>query len=214
MGWVWLFAIGIASFALLRFGGVSRALGTFTAAALLVGGAGYALQNNSSLPGSPAQTDIRRIDVDPGLVAFRTAIMPATADGEAILATADERMRQGDTGGAAQIMLEAVERRPGDSALWAGLGSVLVAHGAGQMSPASQLAFRRAISVAPEEPGPRFFLGLAHLQSGDLAAARQNWLTALSLAPRNASYNVLIAARLVTIDQLIAMQARQAPIQS
>ena len=207
MGWVWLFAIGIAAFALLWSRGASRALGTFTAAALLFGGAGYALQNNSSLPGSPARTDIRRIDVDPGLVAFRTAIMPGTAEDSAILATADQQMRQGDTGGAAQIMLEAVERRPDDSALWTGLGSVIVAHDGGQISPAAHFAFRRAFQLAPTEPGPPFFLGMAHVQAGDLAAAKRAWLLALTLTPREAPYRVDIARRLVMIDQFMMMQA-------
>lgn len=209
MGWVWLFAIGIAAFAMLWFGGVSRALGSFTAAALLVGGAGYALQNNSSLPGSPARTDIRQIDVDPGLVAFRSAIMPGTANAAAILAKADQRLRVGDIGGAAQIMLEAVERRPVDPALWTGLGNVIVAHDGGQISPAAHFAFRRAFQLAPNEPGPPFFLGMAHVQAGDLAAAKQALLLALSLSRREAPYRVVIAERLVMIDQFMAMQATE-----
>lgn len=207
MGWVWLGVIGIAAFALLWLGGLSRALGTFTAAALLVGGAGYALQNHAALPGSPARTDTRRVDVDPGLVAFRAAIMPGTAESAAIVAAADERMRQGDASGAAQQMLEALNRRPADPALWTALGNVLVAHEGGQISPAAQFAFRRASQLAPNEPGPPFFLGMAYVQGGDLAAAKRAWLLSLSLAPRDAPYRILIAERLVMIDQFIAMQA-------
>ena len=79
MGWVWLFVIGLAAFGLLWWGGVSRSLATLTAAALLVGGAGYALQQNAGLPGSPASPEQRRIEVDPGLVAFRSAILPMTS---------------------------------------------------------------------------------------------------------------------------------------
>lgn len=192
---------------MLWFGGVSRSLGTLTAAALLVGGAGYALQNHASLPGSPAQADIKRIDVDPGLVAFRTAIMPGTGDDAAILAAADAQMRQGDTGAAAKGMLGAVARRPDDAALWTGLGSVLAAHDGAQLSPAAQFAFRRAFQLAPSEPGPPFFLGMAHVQAGDMAAAKRAWLLALSLAPRDAPYRIDIAERLVMIDQFMAMEA-------
>lgn len=210
MGWLWLGVIGFAAFASLWFGGVSRALSGMTAAALLVGGAGYALQNHASLPATPARTDIKRIDVDPGLIAFRSAILPGNADDAAVLAAADERMRQGDTGGAAKIMLEAVSRRRDDAALWTGLGSVLVAHDGGQISPAARLAFRRAFQIAPDEPGPPFFLGLAHVQAGDLQAAKQAWLLALSLSPRDAPYRVDIAERLVMVDQFMAMQAAEA----
>lgn len=207
MGWLWLGVIGLAALAVLWLAGASRALGIMTAAALLIGGAGYALQSNASLAGSPARSDVRRIVVDPGLVAFRTIIMPANEDVSAMLAEADDRLRGGDTTGAAQWMLNALNRRPGDATLWMGLGSVLVAHNGGQMSPAAQLAFRRAIRLAPKEPGPPFFLGLAYLQTGDLAAVRQAWRLALSLAPRNAPYRVLIVERLMLVDQLIAMQA-------
>lgn len=207
MGWLWLFAIGIGAFAALWFSGVSRSLATLTAAALLVGGTGYALQQNAFLPGKPVRADVQRIDIDPGLVAFRSAIMPGTADVMAILAAADDAMRRGDTAGAAQTMLDAVNERPADPALWTGLGGALVAHDGGQISPAARYAFRRAFDLAPNQPGPPFFLGLAYVQGGQLAAARQAWIEALALTPRDAPYRVLIAERLVMIDGFIAMQA-------
>lgn len=207
MGWLWLLAIGLAAFAMLWFGGMSRSLATLSGAALLVGGAGYALQNHASLSGSPAQSDIKRIDVDPGLVAFRSAIMPGTADDAALLAAADDQMREGDTNGAVQRLQDALNRRPDDAALWTGLGSAIVAHDGGQLSPAAQYAFRRAFQLAPTEPGPPFFLGMAHVQAGDMVAAKRAWLLALSLSPRDAPYRIDIAERLVMIDQFMAMQA-------
>lgn len=207
MGWIWLFAIGIAAFAMLWFGGVSRSLGTLSAAALFVGAAGYAVQNHATLTGSPARSDVRRVDVDPGLAAFRQAIMPGTADDAAILAAADAQMRDGDTGAAANAVIAAIARRPDDAALWTGFGNVLVAHDGGQLSPAAKYAFGRAFQLAPDEPGPPFFLGMAHARAGDLAAAKRAWLLALSLAPRNAPYRIDIAERLVMVDQFMAMQA-------
>ncbi len=207
MGWIWLFTIGIGAFAMLWVGGVSRSLATLVAATLLVGGAGYALQQNAALPGSPASPDIRRIEVDPGLVAFRSAIMPTAPAEGAILAAADERLRSGDTAGASQVMLDAVARRPDNAALWTGLGSVLVAHDSGQMSPAARHAFRRAIQLAPNEPGPPFFLGLAQIQANDLAAAKSAWLQALARTSREAPYRIIIAERLVMLDRFLAMKA-------
>lgn len=210
MGWLWLFVIGLGAFALLWFGGLPRGLAMLAGAALLVGGAGYALQQNAALPGSPASADIRRVDVDPGMVAFRTTIMPGTAAGQAILAAADDKLRVGDTASAVLLIQGALARSPNDATLWTGLGSALVAHDNGQISPATQLAFRRAFQLAPNEPGPPFFLGMAHVQNGDLAAAKRSWLLALSLAPREAPYRVLIAERLMMIDQFIAIQAAEA----
>ncbi len=206
MGWLWLTVIGLVAFGLLWWGGVKRSLATLGGAALLVGAAGYAVQQNASLAGSPVSPDIGRMEVDPGMVAFRSTIMPADPAATATLAAADDRMRAGDTAGAAQLLLDAVARQPGNSALWTGLGSALVAHDAGQMSPAARNAFQRAFQLGPDQPGPPFFLGMAFLQGGDLPAAKRAWLQALALSPRDAPYRVLIAERLVMIDEFLAMQ--------
>lgn len=207
MGWVWLAVIGFGALALLWLAPASRRLISFIASAFLFGAAGYALQQNASLPGHPIRANARGIEIDPSLAAFRQAIMPATAGDQAILATADERLRRGDTAGAAQGLLAAIERHPNDAALWTALGSALAAHDGGQVSPAARFAFRRASQLAPSEPGPPFFLGLAYVQSGDLQATRQAWLQTLAVAPRDAPYRIEIAQRLAMIDRFEAMKA-------
>ena len=207
MGWLWLIVIGAAALVALWRAGVSRSLATLTGAALLVGAAGYAWQQHATLPGHPVTADAETIEVDPGLVAFRAAIMPGN---EAVLVAADHRERAGDSTGATQIILDAIAKRPADAALWTGLGSALAAHDDGQLSPAALLAFRRAIGLAPTAPGPPFFLGLAYIQAGDLDAAKVAWVRTLALAPPDAAYRVEIAERLVMIDQFRAMQAGDA----
>ena len=73
-------------------------------------------------------------------------------------------------------------------------------------------AFRKAVALAPQAPGPPFLLGQAYLQSGQMAEAKVAWLSALTLAPRDAPYRIKIAERLVLIDQFMTMQAgQQAP---
>ena len=91
--------------------------------------------------------------------------------------------------------------------MWAGLGTILVAHDGGTLSPAARHAFRRAILLAPNQPGPSFFLGLAQIQANDLPAAKIAWLQALAWTPRDAPYRILIAERLVMLDRFLAMQA-------
>ena len=207
MGWVTLVVIGIVAFAGLRLVGVPRALGWLTAAALAIGATGYAAQQRAGLPGHPVTAQARAVEVDPGMVAFRAMILPGTPDGRAALAVADTDMRQGDTAAAVTGLLQVTRRMPGDAALWTGLGSAIAAHDGGQVSPAARFAFQRALRLAPREPGPPFFLGLALVQSGDLAAAKIAWLRALALAPRDARYRVDIAERLVVIDEFQAMTA-------
>jgi len=206
MGWLWLALIGGAAFAMLWLTGVSRGVRLIGGAALLFGASGYAWQRHATLPGHPVRADAQAIEVEPGLVAFRSAIMPGEAGDAAVMAAADDRLRAGDTAAAAQVVRQAIGQRPNDAALWTEYGSAIATHDGGQVSPAAQYAFRRAFSLAPDAPGTPFFLGMAYVQSGELAAAKAAWLRALALAPRDAPWRVDIAERLVLIDQFQAMQ--------
>lgn len=209
MGWIALGLIGLLAFATLWLTPTSRALAVPVAAALFFGAAGYALQQHASLGGHPVEADVKRIEIDPGLADFRQEIMPAAAGDKAILVAADDRLRRGDTAAAVRLLIEAVHRRPNDAALWAGLGGAIAMHDGDQLSPTAQFAFRRAAALAPDEPGPSFFLGLAQVRAGDLASAKLAWIQALRLSPEDAPYRTAIAERLVIIDRLIAMQAVQ-----
>lgn len=196
--------IGVVAFAALRLTGLPRGYGWLTAAALTLGAAGYAAQQRADLPGRPVSAQAQGIEVDPGLVAFRATIMPGTTGDQAALAAADAHLRKGDTTAAVAGLLQAIRAAPRHATLWTGLGGALAAHDGGQLSPAARFAFRRAWELAPGEPGPPFFLGMALAQSGDLTAAKTAWLRALALAPREAPYRIDIAERLVIIDQFQA----------
>ncbi len=211
MGWLWLGVIGGATGIALWRAGVARDLWTLAAAALMLGAAGYAWQQRATLPSHPVKADAEAIPVDPGMVAFREAIMPGAPGDDLILAEADRQLRDGDTGAAARGLARAVARNPGDATLWTGLGSALVAHDSGQLSPAAGFAFRRALSLSPRAPGPSFFLGLAHVQSGNFAAAKRAWLVSLALTPPGATYRMPIAEHLAMLDQVQAMSAGSTP---
>ncbi|HEU0045624.1 cytochrome C biosynthesis protein [Sphingomonas sp.] len=206
-GWIALFAIGGLAFAAMRAAGLARVYASLAGAALMLGGAGYAWQQRAGLPGQPVSAKVKTIEVEPGMIAFRAAIMPGTLGDREALAVADTRLRDGDATGAAAGLLRAIRATPGQPALWTGLGAALAAHDDGQFSPSARFAFQRAVALAPREPGPPFFLGMALARAGDLAGARTAWLRALALAPRNAPYRADIAERLVIIDQYEAMAA-------
>lgn len=211
MGWLWLCVIGGAAGLFLWRAGVVRAAREFVGAALLLGAAGYAWQQHATLTGHTVKADTEKIDVDPGMVAFRDVIMPGLPGDSATLATADDQLRRGDAGAAARGLLDVIGREPNDAALWAGLGSAIAARDGGHVSPAAQYAFRRALSLAPTQPGPPFFLGLAYIQTGEFGAAKQAWLQALALSPRSAPYRMDIAERLAMIDEFQAMSAGRRP---
>lgn len=207
MGWLWLAGIGTAAFVALWLLGVGRGVRLVGGAALLFGAAGYAWQQHAALPGHSVTADAEKIEIDPGLVAFRTAIMPGASGDEAVFAAADDRQRSGDTAAAAELLRQAIARHPNDAALWAGYGGALATHDGGQVSPAATFAFRRAFNLAPNNPGPPFLLGLAYIEAGELAAAKAAWLRALALTPPDAPTRVDLAERLAMIDQVQAMQA-------
>jgi cytochrome c-type biogenesis protein CcmH len=80
-----------------------------------------------------------------------------------------------------------------------------VIHGGGLMSPAAQLAFGRAASLAPDHPGPPFFYGLALAQGGNYEEAERIWRGLLANAPPEAEYRRVIAERLQALEQARAM---------
>ncbi len=54
-----------------------------------------------------------------------------------------------------------------------------MAHAGGQITPAAQLVLAALLDTAPDHPAGQYYLGLAHLQTGNESAARAVW-TALA----------------------------------
>ena len=104
------------------------------------------------------------------------------------------------------MLRSAIRQSPRDADLWVALGNALVGHGDGFISPAAQFAFQRAADIAPDHPGPPFFMGLALAQSGRLVEARTVWAQLLAQAPKEASYRADLEQRLARLDGMIAAQ--------
>jgi cytochrome c-type biogenesis protein CcmH len=60
------------------------------------------------------------------------------------------------------------------------------------MTPAAELAYRRAEAAAPGHPAAPFFYGLALARSGDRDGALKLWKDILAKAPANASWRPLV----------------------
>ena len=94
---------------------------------------------------------------------------------------------------------------PESVSLWTVLGSTLARHDADQVSPPALFAFQQAARLSPDHPGPPFFLGLAYVRAGNLAAARVPWARALALSPATAPYRAPIAERLALLDRYLTL---------
>jgi cytochrome c-type biogenesis protein CcmH len=189
MGWLILLVLIAGCLGLLRLLGVAGGLLTACAAALLLGGAGYALQGRPSLSGAPAPGS-KLADVFP-LTEARHAFYGNFTPAESWLRMSEALARDGKSEDAVGILSNAVHRYPGDAQLWIGLGNALVDHSRG-LTPPAELAYQRAAEVSPGYPGPHFFYGLALARSGDRAGALAEWKQILATAPQNASWRPLV----------------------
>lgn len=190
-----------AAFGALALAGTPRALWPVAGGALMLGAAGYAWQGRPQQAGSPARPEAEGVAVPAALTDLRERMMGRFTADAAFYTASDALLRAGDRDAAAQVMLGGVSSLPRSYMLWTGLGSTLAIHDGGQVSPASLLAFRQAIRLAPEHPAPWFYLGLAYLQAGEPERAKRLWRRALALCPPGASYRRDVAVLLAVLER-------------
>ena len=217
MTWILAILLALAAFALGAFAfGVARQGWTTLAAALALGLAGYAAQGNPAMPGSPRAAAQEVSGEGENLVELRRAVLPPEQWSQHnALITADALARRDRFSDAATMLLGAVRGNPRDGEAWLALGNALVAQADGAMTPAAQLAYRRAEAAAPESPGVPFFIGLAELQAGRFADTLGLWNEAASRAPEGSDARTQIEERVARLDQLLqqvrAMQDAEQP---
>lgn len=209
MDWLILAAIGAGVFGGLLALGLPRSLWSFAGAALMLGAAGYALQARPGLPGAPVEATKQARADDPTLRELRSALFGRFGYLDSYFFPSDALIRGGDPDKAAKFMLGGVRASPQDAALWTWLAMTLTEADGRVVSPAAGVAFRRAVALSPRHPGPRFFYGLAYVRAGQFAAARPYWADALKLTPAKASYRNDIATRLMLLERLLELQARE-----
>jgi cytochrome c-type biogenesis protein CcmH len=204
---IWLFFLLWALVILLglwRLGAFTKATLQFLGAALLLAAAGYAWQGRPGLPARPAEARIRGSGPESAFAALRGQFFPRFDTASRWLIIADSYERRGETRNAVGVIRSALRRYPNNIALWIGLGNALVIHGDGMMSPAAELAYRRAAAIAPGHPAPPFFYGLSLIQSGQMEAGETVWRDLLARAPANAKWRPIVADRLAIIDRIRA----------
>lgn len=204
MGWLILFLLIAAALGGLWLLRVRGPMLTASAAALLVGASGYALQGRPGLEGSPASQASGAEKVP--LADARHAFFERFSGAEGWLVMAEALERRGRTEDSAALLQNAVRTRPGDQQLWIGLGNALVAHSNG-LTPPAELAFRRAAALNPAHPAPPFFYGLARARSGEREGALLIWRNLLQSMPASASARPLVEAGIAALDPASAQAA-------
>lgn len=205
-GWIIAFALALSlMLMLLVVGRMPRATWEITAAVLLLGLAGYAWQGNPGLVGAP------RHGATPGPEKFneelaerRRGLAERYGPAGQWLLLSDGLGRQGKTKEAANVLLSGLRQSPDDANLWLGLGNALVAHADGVVSPGADFAYRRAMAIDPQAPGPRYFYGLALAGMGELQAAKDIWTPLVQSAPDGSGIKAELQFAIARIDILLA----------
>ena len=201
MGWVIMVALAaIAGGALWKWGHLPRSAFEPVAAALLLGLAGYALQGSPGLPDHPVKAPEDTSQAKEADIQIRKEMGEARfGSGPSWLMAADGAMRAGLPTAAVTYIKTGLKQNPRDPDLWVGLGNALVVHSGGMVSPAATYAFQKAAEIAPQHPGPPFFMGLALAQSGQFAQARAIWTELLARAPADAPWKADLEQRLAQL---------------
>jgi len=197
MGWLILLVAVLGSLAGLRLLGVRGGALTASAAALLLGAAGYAFQGQPGLYGSEGKASEQSAPIP--LAEARHAFFGRFTGAESWLTMAEALERTGKTEDAARLMQNAVRRHPDDQQLWIGLGNALVDH-SGALTPPAEIAYRRALALNPDHPAPAFFFGLALARSGQPQAAVEIWRSILERAPADVSWRPLVEAGVAALS--------------
>ena len=202
MGWLFVILFSAALLlALWRFARFDRIALQLLGSALLVAAAGYAWQGRPGLAGKPMPPPARQKLADSPFAETRQEMLGRVDTASRWLTIADMYHRSGDTQSAAGVLRSAVRAHPKNADLWLGLGNALVIHAGGMMTPAAELAFQRAARLAPEDPGPKFFYGLALAQGGKFDEAEALWRSLLASAPADAEWRPMVAERLRMIER-------------
>lgn len=205
MGWVIAITFALVLLvAMLLVGRLPRTAWEMTAAALLLGLAGYAWQGNPTLSGSPRTAEKAAVPFDEDMAKQRRGLADRYGPAAQWLVLSDGYGRRGQTKEAANVLLSGIKQTPGDATLWLGIGNALVAHGGGMLSPGADYAYRQAARLDPDAPAPRYFYGLALAQAGQLQAARDQWAPLAARAPADSEIKGQLEANIARIDAMLS----------
>lgn len=206
MGWALVIALAVA--ALAAFVAVFKAprrTWEALAAALVFGLAGFALQARPDLPGAPKAATISVPKDAAAMVEARRELFDdSKVASNKYLVLADGYTRSGDFRNAATFALSAAEQQPSSAEAWLALGTNLLGHAGGALTPAAEYAFRRAIAADPAHPAAAYFLGMTLAQNDRLPEARTVWVALLERTPVDAPWRAGLMQSLARLDEFMA----------
>lgn len=208
MGWVVAVVLTLMVGALLaiRVGTVAAAVAT--AAVMLTALAGYAWQGNPRLSAARAMRSAAESAPDSLFAAERDQWIPAYGHDADRLAYLDALERNGLLSEASGEAERFLAQSPRSMPLALGRANALFLRSRDIVSPPVVLAFEAAARLAPRDPAPPYFFGLALAQSGAFDEASMVWRATIERTPPGAAWRGRIEQRLQRLDALRARIAK------
>ncbi len=205
IGWIGVFVLALAAFALAAFVlRLPREGWAVFGAILLLGMAGYAWQGSPTQSASPKAKTLQAPESGEEMVEARRAFFDPVQPKPNWLMLADGYARRGRFDEAAQALRGGLAKDPRSLEGWLALGMTLVGHSDGNVTPAASYAYSQARQIDPGNPAADLFLGFSYAQSGQIRAARSVWGSLLDRAPEDAPWREDLASRVERLDQMIA----------
>lgn len=205
MGWLIVLVLAAVAFAAIwRFGRLDAGGLQLTAAALLLALAGYAWQGRPMLEGAPRHAAAPRPLPETGFMQLRRDLVGQFDTADRWLTISESIHRRGNSGDAAGAIRSAIREHPDNFILWIGYGYALAVHSNG-LTPASQLAFKRAAALAPDHPAPPFFYARLLAETGDLEEAERIWRSQLAGELESGKWRAAIEEQLTLVARARAM---------
>jgi cytochrome c-type biogenesis protein CcmH len=117
---------------------------------------------------------------------------------------------------AEQALQRAISLAPQREDLWEMLAETSVMQANGEVTPDAAAAFRKALTLDPSAPGPRYYLARARISGGDVAGGLADWRALAASLPPGGQLQTALAAEIqqVTRTGKLAEQAQpEAPPQ-
>ena len=192
--------IGLAVLAILALmiviGRLPRPTWEVTAAALVLGLTGYALQGQPALDGAPAKPVPAQKAVGEELISIRADMERSFSVSKQWTITSDAFARSGKYSLAMAYVQSGLKKHPQSADLWSALGLYAMLASDGQMSQPAQFAFSRARKFNAKHPAPDYFEGLSAFFEGRVAETLEKWTNARDNAPKNAKWKPKLEAQL------------------
>ncbi|MGZ6039308.1 MAG: c-type cytochrome biogenesis protein CcmI [Phenylobacterium sp.] len=97
-------------------------------------------------------------------------------------------LQTGRNADAAQAYAKAAALDPHNGEYLSAEGEATVLAAQGQVTPAAEAVFRKAVSLDPADPRARYYLAIAKDQKGDAKGAMDDWIALLKSAPPDAPW--------------------------